>query len=75
MRGGLFFGMAKRNDPYKLVDPHPIADYGDDVCSGNAGLDGFTCLSRAQPTAQGSAPAVAGTIGPAYQGPDQSFEQ
>jgi len=76
MRGiGLFFGTAKRNDPVKLVDPHPILDYGDNVCSGNAGLDGFTVLSRAYPTAQGSPPPVDGVIGPSYRGPDQSFEQ
>ena len=76
MRGiGFFFGSNKRNDPVKLTDPHPLIDYGDDVQSGNAGLDGFTCLSKASPTSQGSPPAVAGTIGPVYQGPDSSFEQ
>lgn len=76
MRGlGLFFGNAKRNDPVKLVDPHPVKDYGDDVCKGNAGLDGFTVLSKADPNRQGSPPPVAGTVGPVYQGPDQSFEQ
>jgi hypothetical protein len=76
MRGlGLCFGGAKRNDPVKLVDPHPVTNYGDDVQKGNAGLDGFTVLSKASPRAQGSPPPVAGAIGPAYQGPDQSFEQ
>ena len=77
MRGyGFFFGGAKRNQPVLLENPHPVADYGTrDVESGNAGLDGFTVLSRANPNAQGNPPAVKGTIGPVYSGPDQSFEQ
>lgn len=78
MRGlGLFFGgSAKRNDPLRLVDPRPIANYGThDYESGDAGRDGRTVLSRAQPDRQGSPPYVAGVIGPAHQGPDQSFEQ
>jgi len=76
MRGiGLFFGSNKRNDPIKLSDPHPLTDYGDDCCTGNAGLDGFTVLSRASPNSQGSPPAVSGTVGAVYQGPDSSFEQ
>lgn len=77
MRGGfgLFFGSAKRNDPVKLVNPRPLTDYGNDVCSGDAAKDGFTVLSRANPRAQGSPPPVDGVIGPAFQGPDQSFEQ
>lgn len=76
MRGiGLFFGSAKRNDPVKLNDPRPILDYGNDVKTGNAGLDGFTVLSQANPDAQGSPPPVDGTVGPTYFGPDQSFEQ
>ena len=73
---GLFFGTARRNDPIKLEDPHPIADYGTKALeSGNAGLDGYTVLSRAHPDAQGTPPPVKGVIGPAYFGPDQSFEQ
>lgn len=77
MRGfGLFFGSgAKRNDPVKLENPHPVVDYGNDVTTGNAGLDGFTVLSRANPDAQGDPPPVKGTLGRAYQGPDHSFEQ
>jgi hypothetical protein len=78
MRGiGLFFGgmNGKRNDPVKVVDPHPVHDYGDDVEKGNAGLDGYTCLSRANPNAQGSPPPVAGVIGPVYNGPANDFEQ
>lgn len=75
MRGFGFFGTAKRNDPIKLVDPHPLENYGNDVEKGHAGLDGFTALSKANPRAQGSPPPVTGTIGPVYDGPDQSFEQ
>ncbi len=75
MRGLFFGGSAKRNDPIKLVDPHPIENYGDSVQTGNAGLDGFTALSKANPRAQGSPPPVSGVIGPVYEGPDQSFEQ
>jgi hypothetical protein len=72
---GLFFGNAKRNDPLKLEDPHPVTDYGDSIQTGDAGKDGFTVLSKASAQAQGSPPPVSGTIGPAYQGPDSSFEQ
>jgi hypothetical protein len=77
MRGlGLFFGIVRRNQPVKLSDPHPIADYGtNDLESGDAGRDGFTILSRAQPNAQGNPPMVKGAEGYAFQGPDQSFEQ
>lgn len=76
MRGmGLFYGSNKRNQPVKLVDPRPIADYGTaSLESGDAGKDGFTLLSRADPNRQGSPPPVAGTEGPVYWGPDQSFE-
>lgn len=74
MRGLFFGGIAKRNDPVKLVDPRPLTDYGDDVHKGNVALDGYQLLSRANPQAQGSPPPVSGTEGPTYQGPDQSFE-
>lgn len=78
MRGyGMFFGRpARRNQPIKLEDPHPVADYGTkSLESGNAGLDGFSVLSKADPNAQGNPPPVKGTAGPVYWGPDQSFEQ
>lgn len=78
MRGIGFFlgGRARRNDPIRVENPHPVADYGTkDLESGNAGLDGFTVLSRANPNAQGNPPAVKGVIGPVYSGPDESFEQ
>lgn len=74
---GLFWGgQCGRNDPIELVDQHPIANYGDkDVCSGDAGKDGYSVLSRAQPNAQGRAPYVSGAIGRVYQGPAQDWEQ
>jgi hypothetical protein len=79
MRGlGLFFPgiSAKRNDPIKLVDPNPIPDYGThDLDSGDAGKDGYTVLSRAQPNAQGVAPPVPGVVGPTYMGPAADWEQ
>ena len=71
----MFFGRVRRNDPVRLADPHPLIDYGDDVCTGDAGKDGFTCLSRAQPDNQGNAPAVAGSLGQSYQGPAGDWEQ
>jgi hypothetical protein len=77
MRGITFFGGSRRrNDPVRLEDPHPIPNYGThSLESGNAGLDGFTTLSRADPNAQGNPPPVKGTVGPTYRGPDNSFEQ
>jgi len=77
MRGlGFFFGSARRNDPVELDNPHPVAEHGrSSIESGNAGLDGFTVLSRANPNAQGNPPPVEGVKGPVYRGPDQSFEQ
>ena len=74
MRGfGLFLGTARRNDPVKLVDPRPIANYGTkDVECGDAGRDGFTVLARAP--VPGMRPPVAGTVGPTYRGPDSAFE-
>ena len=72
---GFFFGTAKRNDPLKLEDPRPLTDYGDDILTGDAGKDGYSVLSKASAQAQGSPPPVPGTIGPAYNGPDNSWEQ
>lgn len=75
MRLGLFFGNAKRNENYVLEDPRPIPRQDNTIHSGNAGLDGYTVLSRADPDAQGSPPPVEGTLGRTHRGPDQSFEQ
>lgn len=76
MRFGFYFGSARRNQPVQLENPHPVADHGRaSIESGNAGLDGFSVLSRANPDAQGSPPPVKGVVGPVYMGPDNSFEQ
>lgn len=77
MRGiGFWFGSARRNDPIELENPRPLPDYGTaSILSGNAGLDGFTSLSLANPRSQGNPPPVKGVVGPVFQGPDQSFEQ
>lgn len=80
MRGmGLFFGTVRRNENYILEDPHPINRYGDpykgDVTCGDAGCDGFTVLAQASVDREGDRPSVKGTLGRAYRGPDQSFEQ
>lgn len=80
MRGLFGFGFgrpARRNDPIRLADPHPVADYNaaTPLTTGNAGRDGYSVLSRANPAAQGNPPPVPGTYGPAHQGPDDSFEQ
>lgn len=76
MRGLFFFGRNGRNQPIRLEDPRPVADRGrTSIESGNAGLDGFSVLSRANPDAQGNPPPVKGVVGPVCQGPDESFEQ
>lgn len=74
MRLGMFFGSAKRNDNYLLEDPRPIARQPDTVCSGNAGLDGFSILAKASEDNPGNRPSVQGTIGPTHRGPSMSFE-
>lgn len=72
---GMFLGNVRRNVPIRLQDPHPIHKLDDAVHSGNAGLDGFTVLSRAEPDRQGRAPAVDGSYGPEYMGPAEDWEQ
>jgi hypothetical protein len=74
---GLFFGLGRnsRNDPIRLADPHPLTDYGNDVDTGNAGLDGFTAISKSSPRYQGCAPMVDGALGRCYQGPADDWEQ
>jgi hypothetical protein len=77
MRGlGFFFGgTSKRNQRLLLEDPHPVTDYGTkDEESGNAGLDGFTVLSKANPNDQGNPPPVKGVVRPIYSGPDMAFD-
>lgn len=74
MRGmGLFFGFAKRNIGLELEDPHPVKNLGDDVHTGNAGLDGFSVLAKAYPG--DPSPPVKGTLGRVPSGPSESWEQ
>lgn len=78
MRGlGIFLGGSQgRNDGIELEDPNPIPFYGTkDLHSGDAGKDGYTVLSAAQPDAQGRAPFVKGVKGRAFFGPSQDWEQ
>lgn len=70
------FGAPRRNDPIKLDDPRPPTRYpAEQCCTGDAGKDGYSVLSRARPNAQGNPPPVRGVVGPAYQGPAYDFEQ
>ena len=76
MRGFvLFLGTAKRNQPVKLSNPHPVTDTMDKMDTGDAGKDGYTVLTRADPNSAGYLPRVKGEEGPVYWGPDNSFEQ
>lgn len=78
MRGiGLFYsGHVKRNERLKLQDLHPIADYGRrSLETGDAGKDGYTILSRAEPDRQGAAPPIPGGTSPLYWGPAADWEQ
>jgi hypothetical protein len=71
---GAFFGApAKRNDPIKLEDPHPVHRLERRLDTGNAGLDGYTVLARAQPGSP--SPPVKGQEGRAYMGPNEDWEQ
>lgn len=71
---GAFFGMpAKRNDPIKLEDPHPVTRYGKHLDTGNAPLDGYSVLARAQPGYPSG--EVGGQEGRAYDGPADQWEQ
>ena len=75
MRGlGIFFGSNRRNDPVELEVMNPLERYAP-AETGNAGIDGYSVIARARSNAQGNPPPVKGVVGPAYQGPDQSFEQ
>lgn len=71
---GLFFGSASRNDPIKLTPGHPPQRFYQ-LETGNAGLDGYSVLTKADPERAGRLPPASGTEGQTYRGPDQSFEQ
>jgi hypothetical protein len=76
MRLGLWFGgMGKRNENYILEDPRPIPRQKDTVCSGDAGLDGFSVLARASTDRPGPSPSVQGTEGWSHRSPSEGWEQ
>jgi len=70
---GMFMGSNRRNDPIELEDPHPVERLTDRTPT--LALDGYQVLAKASPDYQGNRPPVAGTRGPTYRGPDNSFEQ
>ena len=70
---GMFFGSPRRGDPIELEDPHPVERYPQEP--NNMARDGYQVLAAASPANQGNRPPVAGTKGPTYRGPDNSFEQ
>lgn len=79
MRGlGLFMGWGpRRNQPYKLKKPSPDYPYPQEaqLDTGNAGADGYTVLSRADPNYAGRMPNGPGVEYQDHLGPDESFEQ
>lgn len=77
MRGfGLFIGgLQGRNVNLLLDDPHPVPRYPDCQHTGNAALDGYTRIDRADPKMQGHEDIIDGVVGVVPRGPDQSFEQ
>lgn len=77
MRGmGLFIGgLQGRNVNQKLEDPHPVPRYPDCQHSGNAALDGYTRIDRADPEMQGREHIIDGVIGTVPRGPSMDFEQ
>lgn len=75
---GLFlgsYGGVKRNDPTRLIPTNPRPKFAERCDTGNAGADGYTVISRADPNYAGRLPPVPGTDGQTHQGPDNSFEQ
>lgn len=74
MRGfmGFPFGEAKRNQPVDLQPANPLPSNKMSSNSGDAGLDGYSVLSRAD-RRTGLRPATGGT--PDYWGPHQDQEQ
>lgn len=66
------FGRTKRNEPVKLAPANPLPENSLDSCSGNAGRDGYSRLSRAD-RASDLRPSIGGI--PTYWGPRMSEEQ
>ncbi len=72
----MFLGVPRRNEPIKLTDPRPLPRHTDNLFrSEDAGVAGFSVLSKSDPARQGEAPFVQGSEGFVHQGPDMSWEQ
>lgn len=69
---GLPFGEAKRNQPVDLKPANPLPPNKMCSATGDAGLDGYSVLSRAS-RITGERPSTGGT--PDYWGPHQTQEQ
>lgn len=69
---GLPFGEAKRNQPVDLAPANPLPPNKMSSDCGDAGLDGYSVLSRANRITD-ERPAVGGY--PKYWGPNQDQEQ
>ena len=69
---GFPFGEAKRNQPVDLKPANPLTPNAKRADCGDAGLDGYTVLSRAN-RITGERPPTGGT--PDYWGPNQDQEQ
>lgn len=71
---GAFLGLpAKRNDPIELEDPHPVPRYERHLDTGNAPLDGYSVVNRAQPGYP--LPLGPGQTGRAHNGPAEQWEE
>lgn len=69
---GFPFGETKRNQPVKLQPANPLPPNAMSSDSGNAALEGYTALSRANRVTD-VRPPVGGTD--QYWGPNQAQEQ
>lgn len=70
---GLPFGEAKRNQPVNLKQCNPLPQNKMRQDTGDAGLDGYSVLSRAS-RATGQRPSI-GDPTPDYWGPRQTEER
>lgn len=70
--GGIYspFGYAKRNEPVQLREANPLPENAKIADCGNAGLDGYSVLSRAS-RFSGERPTVGRPID-LYEGPRMS---
>lgn len=69
---GFPFGEAKRNQPVEIEPANPLPPNKKSSNTGDAGLDGYTCLARAD-RITGQRPPTGGD--PEYWGPNQAQEQ